>query len=118
MQGKSYHVGDKKAPHLCRVVQGFLKMFSGSDLTATKTPRDRGDLLAFCVMGFSISVFPKQPLVAFAVHEHDQGNGNQNGWKSESPAFFDSFVSQFHAALPDKFFDSLPALLDGLSTGL
>ena len=34
-------------------------------------------------MGFSISVFPKQPLVAFAVHEHDQGNGNQNGWKEE-----------------------------------
>ena len=93
-------------------------MFSGSDLTATKTPRDRGDLLACCVMGFSISVFPKQPLVAFAVHEHDQGNGNQNGWKSESPAFFDSFVSQFHAALPDRFFDSLSALLDGLSTGL
>ena len=44
--------------------------------------RSRG-LFAYCVMGFSISVFPKQPLVAFAVHEHDQGNGNQNGWKEE-----------------------------------
>lgn len=74
----------KKKPRIPgRVVQGFLKMFSGSDLTATKTPRDRNDLLACCVMGFSISIFPKQPLVAFAVHEHDQGNGNQNGWKEE-----------------------------------
>ena len=48
-----------------------------------KTPRDRGGLSACCVMGVSIAVFPKQPLVAFAVHDHDQGDGDQNGGKDE-----------------------------------